>query len=250
VLALSALVGCGHRPPQGEGDASAERELFVAAAANVSDVLNEIGKAFEAQSRTRVTFSFAATGALAKQIENGAPFDLFVSADVSTIDRLIRAGLLSSETKRVYARGRLVLWTRSGSGIKLAQLSDLARPEVRKIALANPELAPYGRAAMEALTASGLLDQVRGKLVYGENVNQALQYAASGNAEAAFIPFSLTRRSQGEFIEVDGRLHQPIDQALAVIGASPRAETARRFADFIAGAEGRRLLEKYGYTVP
>ena len=205
---------------------------------------------FEAQARIPLTFSFAATGALAKQVENGAPFDLFISADVATVDRLISAGVLSSETKRIYARGQLTVWTRAGSEVTLTQLGDLTQPQIKSIAIANPELAPYGRAAIEALTASGLLNQVREKLVFGENVNQALQYAQSGNAEAAFIPLSLTKRSQGQFIRVDGRLHQPIDQALAVVRASPRAQVAQRFADFVTGAEGRRTLEKYGYTVP
>jgi molybdate transport system substrate-binding protein len=126
----------------------------------------------------------------------------------------------------------------------------LTGPGVKRIAIAKPELAPYGRAAVEALTASGLIAQVRDKLVYGENVSQALQYAESGNAEAAFIPLALTRRSRGEFIQIDERLHRPLDQALAAVSASPRLEAARRLADFIAGEEGRRALEKYGYTVP
>jgi molybdate transport system substrate-binding protein len=222
-------------------------EILVAAAANVSEAFNEIGAAFEAHQQTRVKFSFGATGALAKQIENGAPFDLFVAADVVTVERLIQTGHLRGETKRVYARGRLVLWTRDGSGVQLATLDDVTKPEVKRIAVANPELAPYGRAAIDSLTASGLLERVKGKLVYSESVSQAWQFAESGNAEVAFIPRSLTSRRAGRFIEVDERLHAPLDQALAVVSASKRAAAARSFADFVTNEAGRGVLARFGY---
>lgn len=222
-------------------------EILVAAAANMSEPLSEMSAAFEAQSQIHVKFSFGATGALAKQIENGAPFDLFVAADVATVDRLIQTGYLRGETKHVYARGQLVLWTRDGSGIQLTTLDDVMKPETKRVAVANPELAPYGRAAIESLTASGLLERVKGKLVYGESVNQAWQFAESGNAEVAFIPRSLTLRRTGTFIEVDERLHAPLDQALAVVNTSERAAAARTFADFVTSEAGRRVLARFGY---
>jgi molybdate transport system substrate-binding protein len=242
VLLILAFSGCRPTPRE-----ETRPEILVAAAANVSEALREVGAAFEAQHQTRVKFSFGATGALAKQIENGAPFDLFVAADTRTVDRLVDAGRLRADTRRVYARGQLVLWTRDGSNVELTKLDDLLKPEVKSIAVANPELAPYGRAAIETLTASGLLDRVRSKLVYGESVNQAWQYAGSGNAEAAFIPRSLAPRRAGRFVEVDEKLHAPLDQALAVVSASGQSEAARAFADFITGSEGRRVLERYGY---
>lgn len=241
-LLILAFGAC--RPAQRH---DARPEILVAAATNVSEALREVGAAFEAQHQARVKFSFGATGALAKQIENGAPFDLFVAADVPTVDRLIGAGKLRADTRRVYTRGQLVLWTREGSGVELTKLEDLLKPEVKSVAVANPELAPYGRAAIETLTASGLLERVKSKLVYGESVNQAWQYAASGNAEAAFIPRSLTSRRAGKFIEVDEKLHAPLDQALAVVSASGQSEAARAFADFITTSEGRRVFDRYGY---
>lgn len=227
--------------------ATAPQEILVAAAANVSEPLGEIGAAFEAQHRTRVKLSFGATGALARQLENGAPFDLFVSADTQTVDRLIKAGKLRGETRRIYAQGQLVLWTRGGSGIQLTKLDDLMKPEIKRVAIANPELAPYGHAAIETLTASGLWETVRSKLVYGESVTQAWQFAESGNAEVAFIPRSLTLRRAGKFIEIDEKLHAPLDQALAVVSASRHTAAAQSLADFIAGDAGRRVLARYGY---
>lgn len=240
IFALISLSSCQKQSPD-------KPEILVAAAANMREPLREIGAAFEAQNPVQVKFSFGATGTLARQIENGAPFELFVSADVATIDRLIGAGKLRGETKRIYGRGQLVLWTREGSGIELSKIDDLLKPEIKRLSVANPELAPYGRAAIETLTATNLLEKVRSKIVYGESVNQARQFAESGNAEAAFIPRSLTVNRPGKFIEIDEKLHAPIDQALALVNSSPHAEAAQKLADFITGADGRRVLERYGY---
>lgn len=226
------------------------REINVAAAANLTDALMELGKQFTAQTGVSVVYSFGATADLAKQIENGAPFDLFASADVEHVDELKRKGLLVAGTEAVYARGRLVLWIPPGSLAKVERLEDLTSPTVERIAVAKPDVAPYGRATVEALRALNLWTQLEPKVIYGQNVSQVRQYAGTGNADVAFIPQALAHAGEGRIIEVDERLHQPIDQALAVIKASSKQEAAQRFARFVLSAEGQLLLERYGYRQP
>jgi molybdate transport system substrate-binding protein len=243
VLALILISSCRN------ADRVPHSELLAAVAANVADTISEAGSAFEAKSGIHVTISAGATGALAKQIENGAPFDLFISADVETVDRLIAEGRLIPTTRRVYARGRLVLWSRPDSPVKLSSLEEIAQDRIQKIAVANPEIAPYGKAAMEALASSGLLDRIRQKLVYGESINQVYQFAQTGNVEAAFLPLSMTRRSTGNYFEIDEKLYKPIDQALAVVSSSQAQTSAIQFVDFITGPAGRVILEQFGYTI-
>jgi molybdate transport system substrate-binding protein len=162
---------------------------------------------------------------------------------------LIAEGRLIPATRRVYARGRLVLWSRPDSPVKLSSLEEIAQDRIQKIAVANPEIAPYGKAAIEALASSGLLDRVRQKLVYGESVNQVYQFAQTGNVEAAFLPLSMTRRSTGNYFEIDEKLYKPIDQALAVVSSSQAQTSAIQFVDFITGPAGRVILEQFGYTI-
>jgi molybdate transport system substrate-binding protein len=226
---------------------TAAPEITVAAAANLTDAFTEMGKEFTKQSGVRVRFSFGATADLAKQIENGAPFDVFASADVEHVEKLNGKGLLTPGTNRLFARGRLVLWIPPGSRFTLNRIEDIARPEVERIAIAKPDVAPYGRATIEALRQLNLLTQIEPKIIYGQNVSQAKQYAATGNAEVAFIPLALVKANEGQILEVDERLHQPIDQAIAIIKDSPHQEAAQRFVTFILSVEGQTMLERYGY---
>jgi molybdate transport system substrate-binding protein len=246
-LALLSLlfVGCAHRMSQNER-ANAE-EITVAAAANLTDAFAELGKQFTARTGIRVVYSFGATADLEKQIENGAPFDVFAAADVEHVDMLNGKGLLTSGTNHIYARGRLVLWLPPGSTLKLNRIEDITRAEVERIAIAKPDVAPYGRATIEALRALNLWPQVEPKVIYGQNVSQTKQYAATGNAEVAFIPLSLVKSNEGQSIEVDERLHQPIDQAMAVVKDSSQQEAAQQFVAFVLSSEGQALLERYGY---
>ena len=223
------------------------REITVAAAANLTDAFTEMGKEFTAQTGIRVRFSFGATADLAKQIENDAPFDLFASADVEHVGKLNALGLLAPGTDNLFARGRLVLWVPPGSNLTLNRIEDLTRTEVERIAVAKPDVAPYGRASVEALRALNLWAQIEPKVIYGQNVSQAKQYAATGNAEVAFIPLALVKTGEGHVIEIDERLHQPIDQSIAVIKTSPHQEDARRFLAFVLSPQGQTLLERYGY---
>src|SRR5215813_75354 len=247
LLLVTALIGCR----VGAGNNTAKpQELTIAAATNMYDLLGEASKGFERKEKVKVTIASGSTGHLAAQIERGAPFDLFLSADVQTVDRLISKGELEGQTKRIYARGQLVLWQPADAPTEISQLTDLAKPEFKKIALANPDIAPYGRATIDTLTNAGLIEKVKDKLVYAENVSQAKQYAETGNAQAVFISKSLARDGQGRAIPVDERLHRPIDQALAVITSSRRQSEARRFIEYLASSEGVKLLQEYGYQIP
>jgi molybdate transport system substrate-binding protein len=244
-LIIASSLGCSRSAK--EEQQAAPPEITVAAAANLTDAFAELGKEFTARTGVRVTFSFGATADLARQIENGAPFDVFAAADVEHIERLNSLGLITPGTNKVYARGRLVLWIPPGSKLAVGRLEDLTRAEVERIAVAKPDVAPYGRAAVETLRALNLWPQVEPKVVYGQNVSQAKQYAATGNAEVAFIPRALVKPDEGRFLEVDERLHQPIDQAIAVIKDSRRHDAAQTFVSYVLGPEGQALLERYGY---
>lgn len=240
---LLVFYGCSRQPP------ATGQEITVAAAANLTDAFQEIAKQFNRQTGIRVVYSFGSTADLAKQIENGAPFDLFAAADVAHVGALDRKGLIAPDTHALYARGRLVLWT-PRQGRELIRLEDVTSQDIRTVALAKPDVAPYGKAAVETLVTLDLWSQVEPKVVYGMNVAQVKQYVVSGNADAAFLPLSLVKTGEGQYIEVDEKLHQPIDQAMGVVRASAKQEYARRFVDFVLSAEGQALLQKYGYSKP
>jgi molybdate transport system substrate-binding protein len=244
-LLLLSMVSC--RPERAQP--AAERSLTIAAAANLSPAFTQLGKDFEAHTGIKIIFSFAATGNLARQIENGAPYDLFAAADVKTVDKLISQGYARAESKRIYARGKLILWWRPDATEYPSSLADLRKPQFQRIAIAKPEIAPYGAAAQEALTAAGLWTQLADKVVYGESVNAAHQFAKTGNTEVAFIPFSLAAAGE-KFLVVDEKLYQPIDQALCITKQCQQPARAQQFAQFIAGEQARALLIKYGYSLP
>lgn len=222
-------------------------EIIVAAAANLTDAFQELAQQFTARTGIKVILSFGGTADLGKQIENGAPFDVFAAADVAHVDALEQKGLLTPGTKALYARGSLVLWFPSGSEIKVNDLQELQRKDIERIAIAKPDIAPYGQAAVETLGSIKLWESLQPKVVYGMNVSQVKQFVSSGNAEVGFLPRSMVKSGEGTFIEIDEQLHRPIDQALGVIKSSRRQDAARRFADFVLGPEGQALLKKYGY---
>jgi len=245
-ILFSLSISCGSQNNSTDKQTNSQ-QITVAAAANLTDAFNELGKDFTARTGIRVVFSFGATAELEKQIENGAPFDVYASADVEHVETLNSKGLVTPNTNKLYARGRLILWIPPGSTLKLNRIEDITRTEVERIAIAKPDVAPYGRATVEALRALNLWQQVEGKVIYGQNVSQTKQYAATANAEVAFLPLSLVKANEGQSIEVDEHLHQPIDQAIAVIKDSPYQEAARQFVDFVLSTEGQTLLERYGY---
>jgi molybdate transport system substrate-binding protein len=225
-------------------------ELHVAAASDLTLAFEEIGKEFESAYKTKVIFSFGSTGLLTRQIENGAPMDVFAAASVDFIDQLDNKGLILPDTKTIYARGRITLWTTTERNLKIADIKDLTRTEVQRIAIANPDHAPYGMAAREALETTGIWDAVQPKLVYGENIRQTLQFAETGNVDVAIVALSLSKQGQGQWTLVPENLHKPINQALAVIKGTRNEEAAREFASFINGPQGQGILVKYGFERP
>jgi molybdate transport system substrate-binding protein len=226
------------------------QDLTVAAASNLTDALAEIGPRFTSKTGIPVVFSFGATADLAKQIENGAPFDVFAAADTEHVEQLERQGLLTPGTHALYARGRLVMWLPPGSNLKVERIQDITAGAFERIAIAKPDVAPYGRAAVESLRRLGIWNDIEERVVYAQNVSQAKQYAATGNTEVAFIPLALVKPGEGSYLEVSDELHQPIDQALGIIKDSPKQTEARQFVDFLLSEEGQELLSKKGYRKP
>lgn len=247
-IALLILAGCQHhssKPSQ-----SPTPEIVVAAAANLTDAFAEVGPRFTSKTGVRVVFSFGATADLAKQIENGAPFDVFAAADTEHVDALEQKGLLTPGTRALYARGRLVMWLPPDSSLRVQRIEDIVAKEFDRIAVAKPDVAPYGRATVESLRALGIWSQVEAKVIYAQNVSQAKQYAATGNAEVAFIPLALVQTGSGTYIEVDDALHHPIDQALGIVEMSANQIAARQFVEFLLSDEGQEILVKKGYLRP
>lgn len=225
-------------------------QLTVAAASDLTAAFEEIGREFETTHKIKVVFVFGSTGMLTRQIENGAPMDLFAAANVAYIDQLEQKGLIFPDTKAIYARGRITLWTTLDSPLKVETIADLARPEIKRIAIANPDHAPYGLAAKQTLESAGVWEKLKPKLVYGDNIRQTLQYAETGNVDVSIVALSLSQQSKGRWTLVPEELHQPIDQGLAVIKSTQNEQAARAFASFITGPRGKEVLGKYGFAFP
>lgn len=227
-----------------------EPALTVAAAANLTDVFGEVGRAFQAKTGIAVVFSYGSTAQLSQQIENGAPFDLFASADREHVDSLVASKKLTADSRAIYALGQLALWIPNGDKSGVRELKDLAGPQIRFIAVAQPELAPYGRAAVETLKNARLWEISRPKLVYANSISMAKQMATTGNADAALTAYSLLLGASGLVVKVDPGLYRPIEQALAIVASSPRIQDAARFRSFLLGPEGRTILSQRGYLLP
>ncbi len=227
----------------------------VAAAADARFALDELAAQFLRRQGVQVQFTYGSSGQLATQIEQGAPFDLFFSADEQLIRHLGAQGLIVEQTEQIYAIGRIVLWVPHDSPIDPRQgLRVLTNDRIRFIAIANPEHAPYGRAAAQALRASGIWDGVHAKLVLGENISQTLQFVQTGNADVGIIALSLAVpllvQPTGRYWLIPASLHDPIRQAAGVVARSPRLEQANAFLAFVIGPEGRQVLRRYGFVLP
>jgi len=221
-------------------------ELHIAAAANLSTVLPQLSAAFEHKTAIHIVPSYGATAQLTQQIENGAPFDIFLAADTTHIDELIKRGFISSTSRAIYARGRLVVWAPRHPEIRT--LADLTRSNIRTIAIATPALAPYGQAAIEALRNAGLYDKVHSKLVYAPSISIAKQFADTGNAEAAFTAQALTVDRKSNQFQVEETLHKPIDQALGIVKRSKEQKAAQVFARFLTSPEAQEIFHHSGYS--
>jgi len=228
------------------------KPIRIAAAADLKAAFGEVANAFEKKTGTAVKASFGSTGLLAKQIQEGGPFDVFAAANISYVDDVVKAGACDGSTKGMYARGRIVVWTSNKSTVAPpATIADLKEPRFSKVAIANPEHAPYGKAAEQALERAGVSDVVKPKLVLGENVQQTLQFAQTGNVDAAIVALSLAIVAKdGAYVAVDDSLHKPIDQALVVCKNGGNADSGKQFAEFVSGAEGRAIMKRYGFLLP
>jgi molybdate transport system substrate-binding protein len=237
---------------------TAAQELRVAAAADLGRVMEKLAPTFEKQTGVHVSVSLGSSGNFFAQIQNGAPFDVFLSADRSYPEKLQQAGLSEPGTLTTYARGKLVLWTARASLSSSANkttddLGFLITPSIRRIAIANPEHAPYGRAAVAVLKHYGVYEKVKDKLVLGENISQTAQFAESGNVEAAFIAYSLALGGNMAAKGVSRLLPQdsypPLDQAAVVVRSSKYKEQARRFVTFLGSPQARSILRELGFEV-
>jgi molybdate transport system substrate-binding protein len=237
-------------PPVGGAGQSPEA-LKVAAAADLSFAFKEVDAAYEKSTGVPVVFSFGATGLLEKQIVEGGPFDVFAAANVSFADDAVKAGACLGDTKAIYATGHLVMFTTRDAAVRPKTVRDLTDPHVQKIAIANPAHAPYGMAARQALQRAGVWEQVQSKMVFGENVQQTLQFAQSGNVDVAIVALSLAMVTPGDYAAVPTDLHDPIAQALVVCTHGKAGfDAGRRFVAFVQSEAGHSIMRKFGFLLP
>ena len=232
-------------------DGTIPKELVVAGAADLRPAFEEIGKLFSAQTGSKVTFSFGSSGQLAQQIANGAPFDVFASADVSFVDKVLSAGIGDASTKATYAFGRLALWLPSNVNRKIAEVKDLTNSSIQRIAIANPDHAPYGRAAVQSLKSTKVYSKVSNRLVFGENVSDAYRLATSGNADAALVSLSLViaDNHNGRYTIIPASAHKPLEQAIVVTATKARSPLSKSFVAIVTSPAGRAVMRKYGFLL-
>jgi molybdate transport system substrate-binding protein len=235
--------------------APAQPRLRIAAAADLQSAMDELAKQFEQQTHMKLDLTYGSSGNFFSQILNGAPFDLFFSADLQYPQKLAEAKLVEPATLYKYALGQIVLWAPADANIEVAKLhwNSLLDRSVQKIAIANPQHAPYGRAAISALQKAGIYDKVRDKLVFGENVSQAAQFVQSGNAQVGIIARSLVlspAMRTGKYWDVPAGTFPLIEQAAVVLKNSVNKQEARAFLEFVRSAAGRAILAKYGFASP
>jgi molybdate transport system substrate-binding protein len=241
-------------PAQGEIRAQGH-EIRVAAAADLKFAMGELAGEFEKQTGAKVNVTFGSSGNFFSQIQNGAPFDLFFSADIEYPRELEAAGFAEAGTLYKYAVGRIVIWMPPDAKVDVAKQrwNALSDASVLRIAIANPEHAPYGRAAVAALQKAGIYEQVKSKLVYGENISQAAQFVESGNAQAGIVAMSVAvspGMKEGKRWEIPAEMHPPIEQGAIVLKDAKNKEAARAYLEFVKSTAGRATLAKYGFAFP
>jgi molybdate transport system substrate-binding protein len=247
-LILSVFVAQHEARAQGQ-------EIRIAAAADLKFAMGELAEKFEQQSGTKVNVTYGSSGNFFSQMQNGAPFDLFFSADIEYPKRLEAAGLAEPGTLYEYAVGRIVIWTLADAKVDVAKLGwkTLLDASVEKIAIANPEHAPYGRAAVAALQKAGIYESVKTKLVYGENISQAAQFVQSGNAQAGIVALSLAvsqAMRDGKRWEIPAAMHPALEQGAIVLKDARNKEAVRAFLEFVKSAAGRATMARYGFEFP
>jgi molybdate transport system substrate-binding protein len=244
--ALALLLAAGN---------SLGQEVKVAAAADLKFAMADLAAQFDKQNGTKLAVTYGSSGNFLTQIQNGAPFDLFFSADSEYPKKLDAAGLTESGTLYEYAVGRIVLWAPAGGSLNVAKdgWKTLLDERVKKIAIANPAHAPYGRAAVASLKNAGIYEQVKAKLVYGEDISQAAQFVQSGNAQVGIVALSLAASpamKNGNKWDIPADMYPPITQAAVVLKTSKNKDAAKSFLEFVRSSAGREILERFGFTIP
>jgi len=231
------------------------QEITVAAAADLQFAFQEVSARFQKNTGKSVKLIFGSSGNFFAQIQNGAPFDLFFSADIDYPKKLEAAGLAEPGTLYPYATGKIVLWVPNESKLDLSRgLQALLDPGIKKIAIANPEHAPYGRAAVAALKHDGIYDKVSSKFVLGENISQTASFVTSGSADIGIVALSLAvapaMKDKGRYAEIPAGDYPPIEQAAIILKSSQQKETARRFIEFLKTPPILELLRNVGFSTP
>lgn len=227
-------------------DAVGAKTIRVAAASDLARAFTEVGAKFEAKTGVKTVFDFGSSGLLAKQIEQGAPFQLYAAANRAFAEQVVKSGKCDASTLALYSRGRVVLFSKNGV---IPKLEDLTDPKYKRIGIANPDHAPYGKAAKQALEKAGIYDAVKDRLVLAENVQQAMTYAKEGSVDISFVALSLAIANETKaYLAVELDLHDPLEQTMVVCGSGPATESAKELAKYIVGDEGRTIMESYGFS--
>ncbi len=238
-----------------KGLAATSEVLTIAAASDLNFAFKELAADYEKQTGIHVKLSLGSSGNFFSQIQNGAPFDLYFSADIGYPKKLEEAGLTVPGSLYRYAIGRIVVWTGHESRIDVAKGLDALRdPTIKKIAIANPKHAPYGRAAVAAMEHFKVYDLVKDRLVFGENISQAAQFIESGACDIGIIALSLalapTMKARGTYWEIPAGAHPPLEQGAVILKSSTHQESAKRFLEYIKGSQGQEIMKRYGFTLP
>src|SRR5580700_4601185 len=250
ILALAGSLSLGSREMRAQ-----KHEVRVAAAADLQFAMSDLVHQFERATGDVLHATYGSSGNFFSQLQNGAPFDLFFSADIEYPRKLQTSGLVEPGSLFTYAVGRIVIWAPPGSKLGVAKQNwdALLDAKVSKIAIANPEHAPYGRAAVAAMQAAGIYEKVQAKLVFGENISQAAQFVQSGNAQAGIIALSLATSPAmkgGKLWEIPAATYPPIEQAVVMLKDAKDKDAARAFLEFVKSEPGRATLAKYGFALP
>lgn len=253
LIALALMLAMLAVPLAGGSPAlAADGELIVSAAASLTNAMQEVGKKFEAKyPGTKVVFNFAASGALMQQMAQGAPVDVFASADQKTMDQAVEKKLIDTATRKDFVRNGLVLIVPADSKLKLKTLKDLAAKDVQKVSLGNPETVPAGRYSKEALTSAGLWDTLQPKYILGNNVRQVLDYVTRGEVDAGFV-FSTDAKVAGDKVKVvvEAEGHAPISYPIAMLSACKNKKVAADFIAFALSPEGQAAFASFGFKKP
>jgi molybdate transport system substrate-binding protein len=242
VLAVSLVQWC------------AAQEVTVAAAADLQFAMQDVAARFEKETGKTVKLIYGSSGNFFQQIQNGAPFDLFFSANLDYPKRLEAAGLTEPGTYYQYAKGKIVIWAPKESKLDLSSgIRVLLDPSVKKIAVANPQHAPYGQAAVAAMQKENVYEKVKDKFVLGENISQTASFVASGSADVGIVALSLAlspnMKDKGRYAEIPGDDYPPIEQACVILASSKNKDAARRFVTFVKTASMADVLRSYGFDV-